>query len=221
MERINWIYSLCFGFGIAFLLLQFLFSFEDETDHSSEDGGAHDGHADVSHDHHGGSELHSDDLRNYASQVVQKKDVSVLFLSLLAFLRLTRKLTYFCAGFGTMGLLCNLCKVPFLEGLIASVAVGLVSVWVTSLLFKLVNPCGGKVKDSRVKNEDLVGSHAEVITKVGPDQIGEIKICLHDQLVQVYALPNNGKSVFAAGETVLVYQFDQNGNALIEAIIKE
>jgi hypothetical protein len=245
MDTLNWIYSLCCGFGIAFLLIQFLFSFGDSTDHSP-DSSSHEGHDALSHDgqdassahaeshdgnadhsahghqqQHSGSELHSDDLRNLASQVVQKTDVSIVFLSLLAFLRVTRKLTYFCAGFGTMGLLCNLKHVPLTEGLIASVVVGVVSMMATSFLFKLVNPSGAKAKDSRISNADLVGLHAEVISKIGPELIGEIKICFQNQMVQVYALPNNGNSLFPIGETVLIYQFDPNGKALVEAITNE
>jgi len=240
MEILTLIYATTCGFGVSFLVIQFMFAAGDEIagdedvdgvgdgDHGIESGSDvdHDLDMDIDHDvdtdtdngDHGqmGRALHTDDLERVS---VHPTGAGGAFLTFLSFLRITRKLTYFCAGFGTMGLICVLMGSPYIISLAYAIGVGAVSVALTSYLFKWINPVGAKLNDSRIQLDQLIGCFGEVLTPVGPgdEAVGEVKIVLNDQMKNVYAIAKGSQTSFKKGDTVTIYKFTEKGIALVEA----
>lgn len=216
MEKIYILYSLCAGFGLTFLVIQFFCSFDDDVDTGSagtdDAGHGHNFDTASSHDHL--SEIHSDDVAN---QLGNSSLASSSFLMFMTFLRIIRKFVYFCAGFGLMGMVCFFLKVNIPVGLVASLIVGTVTVFLSNLLFQLIKPQAHR-KDSKIENKELVGCFGEVLSKVGTDTsaLGEIKIALEKQIVNIYAYAKDGKSCFSKGDIVTVYNFDKKGFAMVE-----
>jgi membrane protein implicated in regulation of membrane protease activity len=225
MNILALIYSLTFGFGATFLAIQFFFSFDDEAADSADDDftGADDfdtpdgtdadaAEADAEH-HDSGSEIHAHE------RWVKPRDKKTppVFIAFLAFLRLTRRLTYFSAGFGAMGLFCVLAGVPALPGLFFSSLVGIAAIFITNFLFNLALPSPSD-RDSRVRLGELVGCYGEVLSRVGADRddFGEIKISLENRMVTLYATSRHPGKEFARGEVVTVYKIEPDGFAVVD-----
>lgn len=234
MLSLSLLYSLTFGFGVAFLAIQLFLSIDDDMDHETIDSSLdHDGDAHIDDIYHHATDdgaEHINDAHVYEGSAshdhtvdvdalqthCEEKKVSVLFKTFLFLLKTTRKLTYFSAGFGTMGLVCTFSNTPALLGLIYSLIVGTVSLFLTSILFKFLRPNN---KDSRVDTHKLVGCYAEIISKVGygKDNIGEIKISLDNQILNFYATSKEEGAIFKKGDLAIIYKLDKNGHAVIES----
>lgn len=242
MNTLILIYSVCFGFGISFLAIQLFFAMGEHSDCSDGDhqdishvqpsNDADPDQSDVSHNlsssqemshflhhpsHNGedlkASELHSDTATHNQDNFA----ASSFFMTFLSFLKLTRKLTYFCAGFGSMGVYCTFTKIPSFIAFIYSVVIGTLAVLITNYLFRMISNLGGEGKDSRTDTKKLVGCFGEVITKVGDEEnLGEIKITLDRKIITLYALSKDSKKEFQKGDVVIVYNINEKGYAVIE-----
>jgi len=214
MPSISLLYALASGFGITFLIIQLFLSIDD-TEHGGDNSAEHvddvnsyeDGNS-LNHEHN----VTVDELQTRG----EEGKTPVLFKTFLFLLRTTRKLTYFSAGFGSMGLICTFNHVPVILGLIYSLIVGVISLFLTSIAFKLLKPNN---KDSRVNPNELVGCYVEILSKVGygNNNIGEIKISLDNQILNFYATSKEESILFNKGDFAIIYKIDKNGYAIIES----
>ncbi len=208
------VYSVAFGFGVAFLCLQFFFSVEDMVDH-----GHHEDHHVSTLDMHPKDDIHSDDRSN----ITKPKDIPALFHFVFRFMRVTRKATYFCAGFGTMGFFSYFIGITVLKGLLFSTLLGVAAIWFTEKILAGMNRLGWKTRDSRVDPAALIGSAAEVLSKVtsSAGEPGEVKIQWHNQMVNLYAISKNLGQTFKKGDIVMVTALNEKGYALVDVAVKE
>jgi hypothetical protein len=160
------------------------------------------GHGDADHHHagdHGSGDPHhhtggTDHAHETGGDTLARGHV------VLSMLRRARLFVYFCLGSGPMGLAALYSGVGETGSLAYAGAAGTVAVGLALAFFRITR----SEADSTITAADLTLELGEILIGVGPGEMGKVRVRVGAGTRDCFALPADGKSVFAKGARVRV-----------------